>query len=135
MFPKCSLDVPNIVTLREHTANIPGILRAGWAVPWNGLKIFLANMSAECWYSCLLRKRTCFLILLSLHWFFKCANSSLYRSIYILCHDTTLKTYLFKLLFLIETLNLTWDNQTNFNKLCPLLPQQNVWKFFNSPFD
>ena len=22
-------------------------------VPWNGLKIFLTNMSAECWYSCL----------------------------------------------------------------------------------
>ena len=30
MFPKCSLDVPNIATLREHTTNIPGILRAGW---------------------------------------------------------------------------------------------------------
>ena len=30
MFCKCSLDVPNIVTLREHSANNPGILRAGW---------------------------------------------------------------------------------------------------------
>ena len=30
MFPKCSLAVPNIVTLREHSANIPGISRAGW---------------------------------------------------------------------------------------------------------
>ena len=27
MFPKCSLDVRNISTLREHLANIPGILR------------------------------------------------------------------------------------------------------------
>ena len=32
MSPKCSLDVPNIATLREHTANIPGILRAGWLI-------------------------------------------------------------------------------------------------------
>ena len=31
MFLKRSLDVPNIATLREHSANIPGILRAGWA--------------------------------------------------------------------------------------------------------
>ena len=35
MFPKCSLDVtniatPNIVMLREHSMNIPGLLRAGW---------------------------------------------------------------------------------------------------------
>ena len=30
IFPKCSLDVPNIVTLREHSANIPGISRAVW---------------------------------------------------------------------------------------------------------
>ena len=50
MLPKCSLDVPNIVTLgehsvnivtlgehsvnivtlREHAVNIPGISRAGW---------------------------------------------------------------------------------------------------------
>ena len=29
MFPKCSLNIPNVATLREHTANIPGILRAG----------------------------------------------------------------------------------------------------------
>ena len=32
MFPKCSLDVSNIATLREHSANIPGILRAGWVL-------------------------------------------------------------------------------------------------------
>ena len=32
-FPlKCYPDVSNIATLREHTANIPGILRAGWVV-------------------------------------------------------------------------------------------------------
>ena len=30
MFPKCSLDVQNITALREHSANIPGIVRAGW---------------------------------------------------------------------------------------------------------
>ena len=30
MFPKCSLDARNIATLRKHSANIPGILRAGW---------------------------------------------------------------------------------------------------------
>ena len=30
-FPlKCSLDVTNIATLREHSANIPGILRVCW---------------------------------------------------------------------------------------------------------
>ena len=32
MSPKCSLDAPNIATLREHSANIPGILCAGWVV-------------------------------------------------------------------------------------------------------
>ena len=30
MFPKCSLDVRNSATLWEHSANIPGILRADW---------------------------------------------------------------------------------------------------------
>ena len=30
MFPKSSLDVPSIATLREHSTNIPGILPAGW---------------------------------------------------------------------------------------------------------
>ena len=30
MFPRCSLDVPNTVTLQEHSANIARILRAGW---------------------------------------------------------------------------------------------------------
>ena len=30
MFPKCSLDVLNIAKLWEHSANIPGILRASW---------------------------------------------------------------------------------------------------------
>ena len=32
MFSKCSLDVPNDATLREHSVNIPGILLAGWVV-------------------------------------------------------------------------------------------------------
>ena len=32
MFPKCSMDVPNIATLREHSENIPGVLRAAWAI-------------------------------------------------------------------------------------------------------
>ena len=31
MFSQCSLDVPNIAALRDHSANIPGILRVGWA--------------------------------------------------------------------------------------------------------
>ena len=30
MFPKYSLDVPKIATLKEHAGNIPGILHAGW---------------------------------------------------------------------------------------------------------
>ena len=30
MFPRCSLDVPNTVTLPEHSANIARILHAGW---------------------------------------------------------------------------------------------------------
>ena len=30
MFPKYSLNVPNIETLREYTVNVPGILRTGW---------------------------------------------------------------------------------------------------------
>ena len=30
MIPKCSLDVTNIAMLREHSTNIPGLLRAGW---------------------------------------------------------------------------------------------------------
>ena len=30
IFPKFSLDARNIATPREHSANIPGILRAGW---------------------------------------------------------------------------------------------------------
>ena len=29
MLNKCALDVPNIATLREHSANIPGILHSG----------------------------------------------------------------------------------------------------------
>ena len=32
MSPKCSLDVLNIVTLREHSVNIPGISRASWVI-------------------------------------------------------------------------------------------------------
>ena len=31
-------------------------------VPWNGLNIFLTNMSVECWYSWLFRNRACFLV-------------------------------------------------------------------------
>ena len=34
---KCSLDARNIATLRENSANIPGILRAAW-VPYNKYK-------------------------------------------------------------------------------------------------
>ena len=30
IIPKCSLDARNIATLRENSANIPGILRAAW---------------------------------------------------------------------------------------------------------
>ena len=30
MFPECSLDLLNIAMLREHSPNIPGILRDGW---------------------------------------------------------------------------------------------------------
>ena len=41
--------------------------------------------------------------------------SSLYRSIHFWCHDTTLKK-----IFSIWKLNLTWNKQTNFNKLGPL---------------
>ena len=37
MFPKCSLDVLDIVTLREYSANIPGISRAGW-VPFQKIQ-------------------------------------------------------------------------------------------------
>ena len=32
MFPTCSLDVLTIATLREYSANIPGILRASWVL-------------------------------------------------------------------------------------------------------
>ena len=32
MFPKSSLVVSNITTLREHSANTPGILWAGWKI-------------------------------------------------------------------------------------------------------
>ena len=37
MFRKCSLDVTDIVTLREYSANIPGISRAGW-VPFQKIQ-------------------------------------------------------------------------------------------------
>ena len=33
-FFKCSLDVPNIAALREHTAKIPGILCADWGATY-----------------------------------------------------------------------------------------------------
>ena len=32
MFPKFSLDVQNIATSREQSANIPGILRGDWVM-------------------------------------------------------------------------------------------------------
>ena len=32
MFPKRSLDARKIAMLMEHSANIPGILRAGWVL-------------------------------------------------------------------------------------------------------
>ena len=42
MFPKCSKDVSNIATLREYSANIPGILRASW-----GAAITLSSCTSE----------------------------------------------------------------------------------------
>ena len=33
-------------------------------VPLNRLKMFLTNMSAECWYSCLFHSNACFLIII-----------------------------------------------------------------------
>ena len=39
-------------------------------VPWNGLNIFLTNMSVEYWYSWLFRNRACFSTD-DLHWFFQ----------------------------------------------------------------
>ena len=50
--------------------------------------------------------------------------SSLYRLIDTWCQDTTLKKT-----FPIEKLDLTWNKQTNFNKLCPLSPPKNVENF------
>ena len=40
MFPNCSLDVPNVSTLRKHSANIPGILLPA------GLKLKANRMAA-----------------------------------------------------------------------------------------
>ena len=42
MFPKCSQDVTNIATLREHSATITGILRASW-----GAAITLSSSTSE----------------------------------------------------------------------------------------
>ena len=42
-------------------------------VPGNGLMIFLTNMSAECWYSCLVHNRAHF-ITVDLQWFFRCTQ-------------------------------------------------------------
>ena len=49
MFPKCSPDTRNIAMLREHSANIPGILPAGWGstglfMDWK-LQIYLSYLS------------------------------------------------------------------------------------------
>ena len=42
-------------------------------VEWNGLKIFLTSMPAECWYSCLFHNTACYLIV-NLLWFFQCTQ-------------------------------------------------------------
>ena len=42
-------------------------------VPWNGLKIFLTNMSIECRYSCFFHNRACFLTV-NLHLLFQCTQ-------------------------------------------------------------
>ena len=51
MFPKCSPDVPKIAMLREHSANIPGILRAGWKGSRN--ELFYYQPSVVFWKSIL----------------------------------------------------------------------------------
>ena len=45
IFPKCSLDVRNIRTLREHSANIPGILCAGWVVCLHYISILQEHLN------------------------------------------------------------------------------------------
>lgn len=54
---------------------------------------------------------------------------------YFWCHDTLLEK-----IFSIEKLDLTWNKQTNFYKLCPLSPtpyppppKKKVWKILNHP--
>ena len=42
-------------------------------VEWNGLKIFLTSMSAECWYSCLFHNRA-YCLIVNLLWFFQCTQ-------------------------------------------------------------
>ena len=60
-------------------------------VPWNGWKIFLINMPAQCWYSCLFHNRACFLIT-DLHWFFQCTQEVKSFSVFwskLIWRDTT----------------------------------------------
>ena len=43
-------------------------------VPWNGLSIFLANMSVECRYSCLFHNKPWCFLTVDLHWLFQCTQ-------------------------------------------------------------
>ena len=54
--------------------------------------------------------------------------STLYRSRYFWCHDTTLKN-----ISLVKKLNLTWNKHTKFNKLYPVFPLK-VWKILKPSF-
>ena len=54
MFPKCSLDIPNIATLMEHSENIPVILCASWIdtmlcylALWGFYQYFLTSQDPE----------------------------------------------------------------------------------------
>ena len=57
MFRKCSLDAQNIAALREHSANIPGIVHASWGrsfiktlsrrVPEDILKVSLRRLKTS----------------------------------------------------------------------------------------
>ena len=87
MFRKCSLDVPNTATLREHTANIPRILRAGWEVfvkPVEGLERTLfpcCPVNQACsWKKVQIKKRVRVGEYYSLPWFKK-FKYSMYNNI------------------------------------------------------
>ena len=49
MFPKCSLDARDIATLREHSANIPRILRVGKIAPIIAFdfSVFIDSVNAD----------------------------------------------------------------------------------------